>query len=456
MKHYISILLFVTLCAVCSCTSDTDSVNQPPTVTTGECKSATRESATVESTIIQNGASINSYGIVYAKDPQMLVNPTLIPCDDELNASSTTFTTNIKGLTSGTTYFYRTYVKSGNSYYYGEFKTFSTPTVSAPSFAGLTIKESDVQATEAKFVTAITDEGFGSDFPYLEVTSASIRYKQVADGTAASSVTFDNNWATAPATYSGDPKAANNFEGTVTGLKANTTYAACAYASSAGFGISDIVVFKTKEIPADLPQVGAMTLTASDQSGINVNISSAIVSEGSDPVTAYGFIYSSTNKTPQLLGKECSIIEADGDFRAVKDGLSNSTTYYFRAYATNKNGTSYSEVFAYTTPDATKVPNVYTVTCNNITSKSATLVGLVNRNNVEISSVGFYVNDKSYTATLSESGTFSLTVEGLDPDQTYVYVAFCKVGGKEYKGSAMTFKTSKATPSSGDIDFPEY
>lgn len=454
MKHYISILLFVTLCAICSCTSDTDPVNMPPTVTTGDCKSTTRESAQVEGTIVQNGSSIDSYGIVYSTNSQMLVDAKYMPCEDVLNATSTTFSTLIPNLTSGRTYFYRTYVKSGGAYYYGDFKTFSTPTVSAPTFSENT-NVIDIEANEAKLTSLILDEGFGKDITYLSVSSTSVRYKKVAEGTTPSSVSFkdDNTWSSVPASYD---KATKKFEGTMTGLAPNTTYAACAYAASAGYNVSNVVVFTTKDIPTDLPQVSAVTYTKTDESGLTINIVAQLISEGSDPVTTTGFVYSTTNAAPQVGGQGCTTLAADVDFRASLNNLPHSTTYYIRAYADNKNGRTYGEVLSYTTPDVTYVPSVLTVTTSNVTSNSAVLVGYLNSNNVNIASLGFIVDGQKRICNVME-GTFSIELKDLKPETTYTFSAFCVTDkNAEYKGSTMTFTTSKATPSSEDIDFPGY
>lgn len=454
MKHYISIFILGAMSALYSCSGDTEAVNLPPTVKTGECTATTRESATVEGTVLANGSHVDSYGIVYSNDAQMLVSPTYLECKEEL--SDKKFSTYITNIKSGQTFFYRTYVKSGGAYYYGDYGTFSTPTVSAPTFATLTVDEGSVEADEVPLSTSITDEGFGSDITYLSVTGTSFKYKKVADGTQGSTLSYseDNSWSTAPATYD---KSSKKFEGTLTGLASGTTYAVCAYASSAGYGTSNVVTFKTKTVSTEKPQVSAVSVTPNDASGLTINFTASVLSQGAGTVTNKGFVYSTKNTTPTINGNECTILDGGQTFSGGLENLSYSTTYYIRAYAENEHGVSYGEVYTYTTPDATYVPNIFTVTSKDVTSTSVTLVGVLNSNNVTIRTVGFQINGSAkHTQTFSADGTFSITVTGLNPETQYTFRAFCvDSSNKEYYGATETFTTSKATPSGSDIKFPE-
>ena len=74
------------------------------------------------------------------------------------------------------------------------------------------------------------------------------------------------------------------------------------------------------------------------------------------PVTEYGFCYSETNQSPTVEDKKIKVTsQENGVFKAEINGLESHTTYYIRAYATNKVGTSYSSVLEITTEGG--IPN---------------------------------------------------------------------------------------------------
>jgi uncharacterized protein (TIGR02145 family) len=73
-----------------------------------------------------------------------------------------------------------------------------------------------------------------------------------------------------------------------------------------------------------------------------------ITSDGGKPVTARGFCWS-TNNIPTIADSKTSAGSGIGIFSSSITGLSQNTTYYLRAYATNDNGTGYGEILPITT-----------------------------------------------------------------------------------------------------------
>ncbi len=69
-----------------------------------------------------------------------------------------------------------------------------------------------------------------------------------------------------------------------------------------------------------------------------------ITDDGRSPITAAGLAWSSTNTTPTLADDTTKNALSGKTFTATISGLEPSTTYYFRAYATNAVGTAYGEV----------------------------------------------------------------------------------------------------------------
>lgn len=92
------------------------------------------------------------------------------------------------------------------------------------------------------------------------------------------------------------------------------------------------------------------TQAASSITSTSVGGNGTLVNAGASAVSARGFVYSSSTLNPTLA--DSVAIEggtAIGAFTATISGLSNSTTYYIRAYATNAIGTGYGDVVIATT-----------------------------------------------------------------------------------------------------------
>lgn len=98
---------------------------------------------------------------------------------------------------------------------------------------------------------------------------------------------------------------------------------------------------------------GSITLTSATISG------AAISALGCSNVTAYGIEYSTTSgftggTGTQVAGTGFSGL-AGGTFSAALSGLTSGTTYYYRAYATNAGGTSYSSTGSFSTLTANQI-----------------------------------------------------------------------------------------------------
>lgn len=83
-----------------------------------------------------------------------------------------------------------------------------------------------------------------------------------------------------------------------------------------------------------------------------------LIIDGDANATSRGFVYSTTANTEATLQLNKSGVLAtqesgsypSGIYSKALTGLGLATTYYIRAFATNTNGTGYSEIFTYTTP----------------------------------------------------------------------------------------------------------
>jgi hypothetical protein len=89
---------------------------------------------------------------------------------------------------------------------------------------------------------------------------------------------------------------------------------------------------------------------ATDITSSTAVVAALVSSDGGQTVTARGVCWS-TGITPTISDNTTVDGAAAGNFTSHITGLSATTTYYFRAYATNIIGTGYSSTFSFTTTD---------------------------------------------------------------------------------------------------------
>ncbi|MEE4176718.1 MAG: S8 family serine peptidase [Bacteroides sp.] len=98
-----------------------------------------------------------------------------------------------------------------------------------------------------------------------------------------------------------------------------------------------------------------VTLEALVTSATEASVSGEVVSEGLSSVTARGICWG-TSADPDLSGDFTVEGSGSGVFSSNLSGLSPSTTYYARAYATNEYGTAYGENLSFNTSCGTFTP----------------------------------------------------------------------------------------------------
>lgn len=112
------------------------------------------------------------------------------------------------------------------------------------------------------------------------------------------------------------------------------------------FALIVLIFSCKKEIPPKPPTISTQDvteiLTYSAKSGGNID------DDGGAAITARGVCWS-TNHNPTIGDSHTSDESGSGTFTSNLTGLSASTVYYVRAYATNKAGTSYGSQVSFTT-----------------------------------------------------------------------------------------------------------
>jgi len=131
----------------------------------------------------------------------------------------------------------------------------------------------------------------------------------------------------------------NSYTITVTNLTPETTYHLRAYAiNSIGTGYSVEIIFTTLSL-TNLPQVRINDASVLP-TGTLANIT--VTGDGGFPVTARGLCWS-WSSTPTVNDNKSNDGSGIGSFTSNVSGLPVHSFYNFRAYATNKAGTGYSE-----------------------------------------------------------------------------------------------------------------
>ena len=140
-----------------------------------------------------------------------------------------------------------------------------------------------------------------------------------------------------------DGSGTGTFVSSLTGLTANTTYHIRAYATNtSGTAYGDDLTFTT---------TGAAVVTTTSATSITLTSATSggnVTSDGGSAVTARGVCWATT-ANPTLANSYTTDGSGTGTFTSSITGLSASTIYHYRAYATNANGTFYGSDLTFTT-----------------------------------------------------------------------------------------------------------
>jgi uncharacterized protein (TIGR02145 family) len=212
----------------------------------------------------------------------------------------------------------------------------------------------DITTTTAKSGGNITDGG-GAD-----ITARGVCWSTSSGPTIAGSHTTDNT-------------GTGSFTSQITGLTPNTKYYVMAYATnSVGTAYGSEVSFTTTAIVAPTvttTEVTSPTLTSAVSGG-------TITSDGNGAITSKGVCWSTSPAPTVSLSTKTDEGSGTASFSSNLAGLTPSTTYYYRAYATNSAGTGYGTELSFTTASIA-VPTVATTAISSITLTSAASGGTI-------------------------------------------------------------------------------
>ena len=384
-----------------------------PTVVTLAATNITISSATLNGSVTENNASVTARGF------QLGASENDLSVSLPVNTSESNFSMNIPGLDANTTYYFCAYATDEFGTVYGEVMGFTTSSVVAPTVSTLAVSE--ITYTTATLAGSITSDGGAS------VTECGFLYSTSPMFGSYETLTCQS--------------VSNSFTYGLDGLNAGTTYYVKAYATNEiGTALGEVQSFTTESYLA--PTV--TTLAASGITVTSATLNGTVVSNGGAEITERGFVYSAS----PLFGTSSTIIsnsETD-DFSAEISDLESSTTYYYKAYATNSVGTTYGEILNFTTL-AIGNPSVVTYAATNVTYTSAVInAGVISDGGATITGRGFYWGTtednltEQVTAGIGASN-FNITLDGLTDNTTYYYKAYATNSAGTTYGNTLNFTT---------------
>jgi phosphodiesterase/alkaline phosphatase D-like protein len=426
-----------------------EDANSPTVSTEAATNVDTTTAATLNANVNPNGAASN-VEFEYSTDSNLATGVTIVSAGTATGSSSTPISTQITGLTRGTTYYFRAKATNSVGTSFGTILSF-TPigppviTISAASNLGETTTTINAQVNASGGTT--------SSIQFVWSTSANF-----TSDTRTSNST--------PSSVSGN--TLTSISANLTGLTPAMTYYYRVIASNAaGTTTSESISFTTTPAPS-----------ASTSSATNITSTSAVLNgvanARGNATTSLNFTYS----TIPDLSSGVTTVNAkpsqapgllDTPESATVTGLTTGTTYYFRLNITNVNGSNSGQILSFT-PSA--APLVVTETAT-VSGTTATLRASVNPRGATTSSLVFVYSTNaslsSDTATVSvtpnalsgaTSQSVSKDVSGLTPLTTYYYRAVATNAQGSTSGSIISFTTPFAdvtapseTPTAGSSSY---
>ena len=394
-----------------------------PTVLTTAIMNITSTTAVGGGNVTADGNSpVFGRGICWST----IVNPTTNDNSiSDVSGGLGTYLLNVLNLISNTLYHVRAYATNAVGTIYGNDVTFTTlitpvvlPTVTTTVIGMIT-------QTTAISGGNVTSDGGG-------VTVRGVCWSKVSNPTIANSFTNDGT-------------GTGIYISTLTGLIQNTTYHIRAYATnSAGTSYGTDISFTTLNSFITVPTVSSTT-PVTNIAKTTVTSGGNISTDGGAPVTARGVCWAATIN-PTIANSKTSDGTGIGVFVSNMTGMTKSTNYHVRAYATNSVGTAYGNDIAFKTDD---VPTVITTAITNKLSTSVTTGGNVtNDDSIPVTARGICwsktinpIVDNLHTVDGVGLGKYVSQITGLIPNTTYHVRAYATNSAGTAYGSDISFTT---------------
>jgi hypothetical protein len=382
----------------------------------------TQTSASVSVTIPNVvGGAVTSRGVCWSTS----INPTTANSSVTNSSTAGNYTATLTGLTGGTTYYARSFVTNNLGTVYSRQITFTTLTV-VPTVTTTAI--SSITATTANSGGTVTATGGAA------ITAQGVCWGTTSGPTISGNKTI--NGTTSP------------FTSTISGLSNGTTYYVRAYATnSVGTAYGSEISFTTLALAPTVSTTAISTITAT-----TANSGGTVTATGGATITAQGVCWSTSTGPTTANSKTTN--GTTSPFTSTLTGLSNGTTYYVRAYATNSIGTSYGNEISFTT--LIVVPTVTTTTISSVTATTANSGGTVTATGgAAITEQGVCwgtTSGPTISGNKTTNGTtspFTSNITGLTSGTTYYVRAYATNSAGTAYGNELSFTATAPVTTTG-------
>ena len=400
-------------------------INSIPTLTTGAASAITTTTATCAGTINTTGCtSVTVYGIEYSISIGF-PNGTGTPVTSS-NLSGGNFSSNLIGLSPNTTYYYHAYATNGGGTGYGSQQSFTTQALTPTLNISGSVAFGNVCLNILAGPLSFTINGSALTAAPVNVAALTgYTYSLTAGGTylTTQSIPQGGGSFTQQIFVKFLPTIVQSYNGSivVSGGGAPTP----ANASATGAGVNTAPSLTTGV-------ANAITSISATCAGNNVVANCTAIS-------AYGIEYSLINGFPNGTGTQVASGNlAGGNFTANLTGLTPTTTYYYKAYATNAGGTTWGSQLSFVTATPVLTAGALTAfgnVCTNTTAgpNSFNITG-TNLSNANVS-VGPLTG---FTFSTTAAGTYTTTLSLPQGSGAYVqaiFVKFTPVAVQSYSGN---------------------
>ena len=398
-----------------------------PSLITEQVSNPTQTSVTFNGTIVNAGTpTYTERGFVYSSSAQPTIDNNTGRITAAVNGQPT-FSANVSGLSSNSSYYVRAYAINSIGVAYGNDVFFTTGSV-----------QTEVSTSAATNISASSATLNGT---ILEVGSPAYTEKGFCYNTTGNPTTSNNKIV-----VSGS--GAGTYSTEVNNLAYNTTYYVRAYAIQNGHPVyGNPITFSTSWTNTQVQTSAATSISAT-----SATLNGIIIEMGSPAYTERGFCYSSSSSTPTISNTKVTVSgSGNGNYSKNVTGLGYETTYFVRAYALQNGQPVYGNVISFATvwTDA----QVQTSAVSNITSTTAKFNGVVtNAGNPAYTERGFCysttnsqptINNNKVIVSGTGTGNFYKNMTGLTEGETYYVRAYVMQNGVAIYGSTVTFSTDE-------------